>query len=160
MHRLTRHLRGFAIAGTALVLTAGAVLAHATPTTPPAAAADGLKRAAEAAGKTVPVRTGWNKNAAPAQGTSAASTTSTVTAGTTSTPTTSDRPHNHGWFVSQAAQATTPTGFKNHGAYVSSIAKSAVGKPPSAGGASTNGAINSAAGKAKAAANRAGKGNH
>ncbi len=156
MHRLTRHLRGIAIAGTALVLTAGAVLAHATPTTPPAAAADGLKRAAEAAGKTVPVRIGWNKNAAPAQGTSAASTTPTVAGGTTTT----NRPHNHGWFVSQAAQATTPTGFKNHGAYVSSIAKSAVGKPPSAGGASTNGATHSAAGKAKAAENRAGKGNH
>ena len=58
VHRLTRHLRGLLVALAALVLTAGAVLAArpASVEAPPDAAGDGLTRASEAAGKTVPVR--------------------------------------------------------------------------------------------------------
>jgi len=154
VHRLTRHLRSILIATTALALTAGAALAaHATPWAPPAAAADGLARAAEAAGKTVPA------NQEPAAAGTTTDQTSTDTTVTDTAPTT-DHPQNHGWFVSQAAQLPTPNGFDNHGAYVSSIAKGDAGKPPSAGGASTTGSTKSAAGKAKAAANRAGHGNH
>ncbi|HEY8437311.1 MAG TPA: hypothetical protein VIK65_01750 [Candidatus Limnocylindrales bacterium] len=44
------------------------------------------------------------------------------TGGTPDQPTT-DHPDNHGKLVSEAAQATTPTGFDNHGAFVRSIAQ-------------------------------------
>ncbi len=58
MHRLTRHLRGLLVALATLALSAGVVLAArpASVEAPPAAAADGLSIASEAAGKTVPVR--------------------------------------------------------------------------------------------------------
>ncbi len=41
----------------------------------------------------------------------------------------SDRPLNHGAYVSEAAHADTPEGFDNHGQWVSSIAKGSDGKP-------------------------------
>jgi hypothetical protein len=42
-----------------------------------------------------------------------------------------DRPHNHGWFVSQAAKDHSTTG-KAHGAAVSKIARGDQGKPAAA----------------------------
>ncbi len=45
-----------------------------------------------------------------------------------STEATTNRPHNHGWFVSQAAKDHSMTG-KAHGAAVSKVARSNQGKP-------------------------------
>jgi hypothetical protein len=126
VHRVsfqTRHVRGLAVALTAIALSAGVALAARPSSAPPANAADGLARAAEAAGKTVPVA------AQPPTG----ATDEDEDAGAASAPetedTAADHPANHGAIVSAAAHGETPAAFANHGAYVSSIAKSDAGKP-------------------------------
>ena len=162
MHRLTRHLRGLLVALATLVVTTGVVLAArpASVEAPPAAAGDGLTRASEAAGKTVPVRPG--APAAPAgdedddedvdesvpeadEETAAAE------------PAVRERPQNHGWFVSEAAKAATPEGFDNRGAYVSEIARGDEGKPEAATAARASGSAKAEAAKARKA-DRAPKG--
>jgi hypothetical protein len=85
----------------------------------PDAASGGLATAAEAAGKTVPV-------GAPAPAAQPPAAEENVEA---AEETGGERPENHGWFVSQAAQGETPAEFRNHGEYVSSIARGDAGKP-------------------------------
>ena len=153
--RLSRHLRGLLVALTAIALSAGVVLAARPSTAPPAAATPGLTRAADAAGKTVPVAA--EAPTAPDEGTETPDPSTDEDADATDATETTDvqadsQPQNHGWFVSQAAKADTPAGFDNHGAYVSSIAKGDQGKPAAPAGA--------AAGKAKAAAAKAAAGTH
>jgi hypothetical protein len=82
----------------------------------PTAATPGLDRAAEAAGKTVPVR----PVAAPAAGADLdRGASESVDAAPLDT---AEHPDNHGSAVSTAASAETPTGFDNHGQYVKSVA--------------------------------------
>jgi hypothetical protein len=159
---LTRHLRGLLVAIAALALTAGAVLAAKTlPTAPPAAAAGGLSRASEAAGRTVPANGDDPAVVEPDANTEPDADAEQPDGTTTGDPSVAtERKQNHGWFVSQAATTPTPDGFANHGAYVSSIAKSDVGKPDAASTAGTTGATKSAAGKAKAAQKSKGHSSH
>jgi hypothetical protein len=136
--RLTRHIRPLVAALAVVALGAGTALAGpARPSTGsmPDAAAPGLQRAAEAAGKTVPV-------AAPAAGADqdeAGEAPETEPSETESPETdqagapTADHPANHGADVSKAAQVTTPPGFDNHGQYVRSVATANHGQTVSAG---------------------------
>ena len=101
----------------ALGLTAGGAFAGRDL---PAAATAGLDIAAEAAGKTVPVRAGIDAAPAPA-------------VPTTEQEGDADIDHSaHGTAVSDAAQAETPAGWDNHGAWVSSIARQNHGQTTSA----------------------------
>lgn len=154
-------LRSLLTAFAAVVLTAGVALAARPDTAPPAAADDGLDRASDASGLTVPMVVaaplatpgGEEEEEAPE-----------------ATPSADDedgdgRPMNHGWFVSQAAQAETPAGYDNHGAYVSSVARSDAGKPDaapddeeSAGAAGATGKARAAEAKAAAAERKAQRG--
>ena len=151
MTRLTRYARGLLVAIAALALTGGAVLAaHSLPS----AGTTGTQHASTMSGQTVPV--GQAAGAHDANDKPDADETPEV--GETadkdandSNAANADRPQNHGWFVSQAANADTPTGFDNHGAYVSSIAQGSQGRPDT----SADGAAQSAAGVAKAAAAKA-----
>lgn len=128
MTRLSHPIRGLLVAITALTLTAGAVFAarslpsattpaadHAAGADPvggtiPAAAPNGTPEVGETPDKAEPPDTEDDAGAGNA-----------------------DRPRNHGWFVSQAANGDTPAGFDRHGAYVSSIARSDQGKPDKTG---------------------------
>ena len=152
MTRLTRYARGLLVAVAALALTGGAVLAaHSLPS----AGTTGTQHASTMSGHTVPVGQAAGANDAngkpDADETPEAGETADKDANDSNAANT-DRPHNHGWFVSQAATGATPAiGFDNHGAFVWSIAQGAQGKPD----ASADGAAQSAAGKAKAAAAKA-----
>jgi hypothetical protein len=112
--------RALLVAIAVLALSASAALAgHSAPTTP-LAAADGLKRAAEAAGKTVPdvgppaeaPDENTDEDAEAAQPAEAAPVDAQA----------GEHPDNHGKTVSEAATATTPDGFDNHGQYVKTVA--------------------------------------
>ena len=154
MRHMIRRSRGLLVAIAALALTATAAFAARPATAPPAAAADGLSRAAEAAGKTVPVSP--TENAAPQAGTSQSLV---VEAPTSSAPDanadTAPPADTHGALVSAAAQAATPTGFDNHGAYVSQVAQqnhgqtTAAAAKAAAAAAAVTGAATAAAAKAK-----------
>ena len=121
-----------------LALSAGVVLAArpATVEAPPAQAADGLKIATEVSGQTVPVRAA----AAPATNVSedqdedseAAKVETDADSNTAANA--ADRKQNHGWFVSQAAQAAPAADAApgSHGLAVSTIARSDVGTPAAA----------------------------
>jgi hypothetical protein len=98
MWDLARHLRGMAVAVVALAITAGMVLAGGPM---PDAATDGLARAAEAAGKVVPVAS----EPEPANEES------------------DEESDAHGAVVSEAARMETPDGFRNHGHWVSCVAR-------------------------------------
>ena len=138
MTRLTRYARGLFVAIAALALTAGAAFA-----------AGGFAPASSR--QPAPVVTSDTET--PDVDQTETPEVDQVEAPETETPdsqapdanTDAARPHNHGWFVSQAAHLPTPAGFANHGAYVSSIAHGTDGKPAAA----ANGAAKSAAGKAK-----------
>ncbi|HET9345214.1 MAG TPA: hypothetical protein VFO05_05875 [Candidatus Limnocylindrales bacterium] len=124
MTRLHRHARGLLVAIAVLVLTAGAALARAAdPATGsmPDAASNGLERATEVSGKTVPV-------AAPAAG---ADQDEEVDENVDEEPA-AEHPDNHGAAVSEAAQGATPEEFANHGQYVRSIATDNHGQATSA----------------------------
>lgn len=145
MHRVTRHLRGLLVAFAALVLTAGAVLAARPSTAPPAAAADGLGRASEAAGKTVPV-----SEQAPAVTEEGAEDGEEEAAPEEEgTEETGEHPENHGKAVSEAAQGETPDGFDNHGQYVKTVAQSDAGKEAQAAAKAERAAARAAAKAAK-----------
>jgi hypothetical protein len=165
VHRLTRHLRGLLVALATLVLTTGVVLAArpASVEAPPAAAGDGLTRASEAAGKTVPVRP--EAPAAPEADEDEDADESVPEADdeeAAAEPAAGERPQNHGWFVSEAAKAATPEGFDNHGAYVSEIARGDEGKPEAATAAREAGSAKAEAAKARNAdrAPKGGKGSN
>jgi len=145
--RLTRSARGLLVALAALALTGGAVFAARSL---PSASTSGTQHASTVSGKTVP--TTQTAGAPDSNDNDEANeTVEQETPDAEAGAANADRPQNHGWFVSQAAQLVTPAGFDNHGAYVSSIAQSGQGKPDAAAA----GANQSAAGKAKAAAAKA-----
>jgi hypothetical protein len=147
VHRLSRHLRGLLVALATLALSAGVVLA-ARPTSveaPPPAAADGLSTATEASGHTVPARA--EEQALP--GAEADEDAPEVDEEEDAdADAEGERPQNHGWFVSQAAQGATPESAENHGQHVSEIARGDDGKPEAATAGRENGAAAAAAGKA------------
>ena len=159
MHRLHRHLRGLSVALVAVALSAGVALAARPSSAPPAAASDGLQTATEASGQTVPVTV--EAPPVPDEANDPAEDPAEDPADDQGEDQNKDAPdgtqdpasrkQNHGWFVSQAAQADTPDGFANHGAYVSSIAKGDDGKP-TAPAAATTGQQKAAAAKAAATA--------
>jgi hypothetical protein len=98
----------------------------------PAPAADGLAKAAEAAGKIVPVGPPAPTEAAPVEDAEEDEPGDELTEPGDEVAEPEDVA-NHGSVVSEAAKAETPEGFSNHGAYVSSVAKGDAGKPDSAG---------------------------
>jgi len=120
--------RALLVAIAVLALSAGAALAGHSALTTPSAAADGLERAAEAAGKTVPVA------GPPAEAPDEDADEDTDEDADEDAeaakpaeeapvdPQAAEHPDNHGKAVSEAAQATTPAGFDNHGQYVKTIA--------------------------------------
>lgn len=143
MQRLTHHLRGLLVALAALALTAGVAFA-ARPS-----AETGLDRAAQAAGKTVPV-TAEEEPTVPEAGdedglddedepTTDEDSDETEPEGEEAVDDDEavdeeeaedgDRPMNHGWYVSEAAKGATPDGYRNHGEYVSEVARGDDGKP-------------------------------
>jgi hypothetical protein len=139
VHRFTRHLRGLLVALATLALSAGVVLAArpASVEAPPAQAADGLKIASEASGQTVPVGLDAASAINVDEDQDEDSDAPEVEAGADSgAANAAERPQNHGWFVSQAAQAGTPASTAanpgSHGLAVSTIARSDVGKPTAA----------------------------
>lgn len=167
MRRLERHARGLLVALAALALTAGVVLASRTipPEEPADAALDGLNRASEVSGKTLPAAPAPGPEAEEGTEEDAPELTEEADEVEEDAPEAADgeRKQNHGWFVSEAAKGETPAGFDNHGQYVSSIAKGDDGKPDNAGGPETTDA-QSSKGATKAAEKAAdkgkGKGNH
>lgn len=119
--------RALLVAIAVLALSAGAALAGHSALTTPSAAADGLQRAAEAAGKTVPVA--GPPAEAPVEDADENTdedadedTEEAKPADEAPVDAAADHPDNHGKAVSEAAQATTPDGFDNHGQYVKTIA--------------------------------------
>ncbi len=121
--------RALLVAIAVLALSAGAALAGHSALTTPSAAADGLERAAEAAGKTVPVA-GPPADAAPDEDADQGTDEDADENVEEDQPAdeapvdaqAAEHPDNHGKAVSEAAQATTPDGFDNHGQYVKTIA--------------------------------------
>ena len=128
--------RALLVAIAVLALSAGAELAGHSALTTPSAAADGLQRAAEAAGKTVSVAR------PPAEAPDEDADEDTDEDADEDTDEDADEkvqeaqpaeevpvdaqaaehPDNHGKAVSEAAHATTPDGFDSHGQYVTTIA--------------------------------------
>lgn len=146
MTRLTRYARGLLVATAVLALTAGAAFAAgglaSAPSGHPAPVVKSDNETSDVNGTETPE---VDKTETPEAPETEAPETQTPDAQTPDSNTNADRPHNHGWFVSQAAQLPTPVGFDDHGAWVSSIAHGTDGKPAAA----TNGAAKSTAGKAK-----------
>jgi hypothetical protein len=145
------------IALVAIALSAGAALAARPATTPPDAAADGLDRATEVSGRTVPAEVIHPEvPARPTEAPEELASEEPAETAETSEVDEPDRPMNHGWYVSEAAKAETPAGYDSHGAYVSSIAKGDAGKPSGSTGAGTSrGGTKAVEGQAKAAEARA-----
>ena len=117
MIRAVSRFRALLIAATALALTAGAALAGHSALSMPSAATDGLERAAEAAGKTVPVADPLEEAppvAQPAVEEPAEEAPADEVA--------AEHPDNHGKTVSEAAKGPTPETSANHGQYVRTIA--------------------------------------
>jgi len=116
--------RALLVAIAVLALSAGAALAGHSALTTPSAAAEGLQRAAEAAGKTVPVA--GPPAEAPDENTDEDADEDTEAAQPAEAAPVdaqaAEHPDNHGKAVSEAAQATTPGGFDNHGQYVKTVA--------------------------------------
>jgi hypothetical protein len=144
--RLTRYSRGLLVASAALALSAGAVFAagHAP------ASSGHPAPVAKSDAETPDVE----ENETPEVDEVDEGETPEVEAPDTESPdseaadsnTNVDRPQNHGWFVSQAAQLPTPAEFANHGAYVSSIAHGTLGKPAAAANAAKTKAAKTHAG--------------
>ena len=156
MTRLTRSARGLLVALAALALTGSVVFAARSL---PLGATAGTQHAGAVTGKAIPATVGaggLDSNGQP-DADETAETQETPEAQEQDETATGDnaanaaRPQNHGWFVSQAANADTPPGFANHGDYVSSIAHGDLGKPDAA----ARGAVKSAAGKVRGAAAKA-----
>lgn len=112
-----RRLRGLFIALAVLAISAGAALAGL-----PQAAADGLARAAEASGKTVPVGPDVQPPAEEQEQVVDEEQDEETEAPDPETEEAADT-DNHGATVSEAAQGETPAGWLNHGAYVSAVAR-------------------------------------
>jgi hypothetical protein len=126
MERLHRHLRSLFVAVATLALSAGVVLAGGGLTMPDAAK-DGLERAAEAAGKTVPVVARPEAPAVPEQPVQEPAEEPEEPAEEADKPCTvlpaGEEYETHGARVCAAAQAEVPDGYANRGAYVSEVAR-------------------------------------
>jgi hypothetical protein len=116
MHRAKSILAALA----AVALSATAVFA-AAGTGPADAAKDGLAGAADASGRSVPVRAESPDTATEHQANKTPEANESPDLATTKAADTA-HPDNHGALVSVAAQKATPAGYANHGAYVRSIA--------------------------------------
>jgi hypothetical protein len=128
MSRLHSHARGLLVAIAILALTTGAALARAADPAAgsmPDAALDGLERATEMSGKTVPV-------AAPAAGADEDEDVDENVDGEPAEGGAAEHPDNHGGTVSEAAHGATPEAFDNHGQYVRSVATDNHGQAVSA----------------------------
>ena len=126
MTLVVRHARGLLIAFVALLFTAGIALgAKALP----AASADGLATAAEAAGKTVPVRAGQDAQEDSDEDADEDVEEPEAPVDETEEDAEDDAEQvegewaNHGAMVSEAAGMETPDGFANHGEWVSCVAR-------------------------------------
>ena len=117
MHRAKSILAALA----AVALSATAVFA-AAGTGPADAAKDGLAGAADASGRSVPVRAESPDTATEHQANKAPEANESPDLATTKAADTT-HPDNHGLLVSAAAKTGPQVGFPNHGAYVSSIAR-------------------------------------
>ena len=123
---VARHARSLIIAVVVLLLSAGAVLgAKALPT----ASTNGLATAAEASGKTVPVRAGLadaegdeDADEPDADAPDAEEPDADEADADEPEAEDQDTDENRGSLVSAAAQLETPEGFTNHGAWVSCVA--------------------------------------
>ena len=129
MIRSAKRFRAVIVSLAVLALTAGVALAARPALTPPAAASAGLERAADAAGKVVPVTNPAENADQPAEDAdedAAEPAKDAATAEPADAPATEadapDHPDNHGKTVSEAAKAATPATFSNHGQYVKTIA--------------------------------------
>ncbi len=151
MHRLMTHLRGLMVALATLALTAGVAFA-ARPVSVPApdlaASGPATTEVTEDGEATVPEldddeeeatdeaadeeeATDEASDADEPKATEDADEEEATDEDDDADAADTDHPVNHGWYVSQAAQAPTPDGYRNHGAYVSEVAKSDEGKPGS-----------------------------
>lgn len=124
MIRSISRFRAFLVAVAVLALTAGAALAGHSALSTPAAAAGGLERAAEAAGKLVPVAVPLDESNEDADedANEEEPATDEPAADEPSDPAGAEHPDNHGKTVSEAATGETPADFDNHGEYVRSVA--------------------------------------
>jgi hypothetical protein len=169
MERLHRHLRPLVVAVATLALSAGVVLAGGGLTMPDAAS-DGLERAAEAAGKTVPVVARPEAPAVPEQPAQERPEEPEPAEQPEQEPAEdADEPcavlpegeeyETHGAKVCAAAQAPLPEGYANRGEYVSKVARDNHGAEIAAEKAANGGipdAAKAAKEKAKAKAEAAG----
>lgn len=170
MERVHRHLRPLVVAVATLALSAGVVLAGGGLTMPDAAK-DGLDRAAEAAGKTVPVVARPEAPAVPEQpeeqpvnepeqepAEPAEPPAEGADAHCTVLPE-GEEYATHGAKVCAAAQADVPDGYANRGAYVREVARANHGAEVRAEKAANGGVpahARAAKEKAKAKADAAG----
>jgi hypothetical protein len=119
--RIVRRVKSLLIALVVLALSAGVAFAAKVM---PQAAEGGLERAAEAAGKTVPVAT---EEEEPAEEAPEAEEEPAEVAPEAEEEPAEEAPEDaadtHGAIVSEAAQGETPEGWTNHGAYVSAVAR-------------------------------------
>ena len=115
-----RRAKSILAALAAVALSATAVFA-AAGTGPADAVKDGLARAADVSGRSVPVRAESPDTATERQSNKAPEANESPDLATTKAADTT-HPDNHGAVVSAAAKAVTPAAFANHGAYVRSIA--------------------------------------
>jgi hypothetical protein len=127
--RSASRFRAVIVSLAVLALTAGVALAARPALTPPAAASASLERAADAAGKVVPVahpaehvdRPAENADEDADEPAKDASTAEPADAPAAEADATV-HPDNHGKAVSEAAKAATPTAFSNNGQYVKTVA--------------------------------------
>lgn len=119
-----RTLRSLIVALLSLVLAAGVAAAAR----PDGEELQGLERAAEVSGKTVPVEA-EEPAEEPVEQPADDEEGDKGEDGENGAGDEKEHPENHGKYVSEAARGETRVGWDNHGAYVRSIAQSDVGKP-------------------------------
>ena len=122
MSRAVSRFRALFVAVAVLALTAGVVAASHSGLSLPSAAADGLERAAEAAGKTVPVADPVVVAPPVVQADDEESDEDQPSDEAPADEVAADHPDNHGKTVSEAATGPTPEGSDTHGQYVRMIA--------------------------------------
>ena len=136
MIRSVSRLRALLVAFAALALTAGVALAGHSALSMPSASSAGLERAAEAAGKIVPVAgPGENADERTDEDADADVETEEPAAEKPAGDQPLDaaaHPDNHGAVVSDAAKNPTPAGFDNHGQYIKTIATDNAGQAEAA----------------------------
>jgi hypothetical protein len=130
--RSISRLRALLVAFAALVLTAGVALAGHSALSMPSASSTGLERAADAAGKIVPVAGPAETADEQTDEDADVDVDSEEPAAGKPAGDAASHPDNHGAVVSVAAQDPTPAGFDNHGQYVKTIATDNAGQAEAA----------------------------